>query len=255
MAEPIDPGSLETLRRVGLTQYEARAYHALLRLGRADPAAIARASGVPPTRIHAVLKSLRTKAWAEAEGGRPILYVPAPPRERLAAAWAQVEATYQRAATDLAHAYEGRAVAASAPVFLRGAAAIAQKERETAAAARQHLALTLAFTLPADRELWPIVATAARRGRRVRVLVAPPLAPQLRERPWPALLQAGVEVRVFPVPARTTIADFERGLMIPRGERAAMWIPVAEIIEPLRAGFEAMWEQGETLPRPTKRAR
>lgn len=69
----------EVLGRVGLTQYEARAYIALVARGLGDAAAIAQASGIPRTSAYKVLESLAEKGYAKATGGKPILFRPTPP--------------------------------------------------------------------------------------------------------------------------------------------------------------------------------
>jgi len=67
---------------LGLSGYEARAYLALLRLGRAQPREVARESGVPQQRVYDVLRSLEWRGLVKAEGP---YYAPVPPEEALAA--------------------------------------------------------------------------------------------------------------------------------------------------------------------------
>ncbi len=69
----------EVLGRVGLTQYEARAYIALVGRGLGDAATIAQSAGIPRTSAYKVLESLAEKGYAKATGGKPILFRPTPP--------------------------------------------------------------------------------------------------------------------------------------------------------------------------------
>ncbi len=69
----------EVLGRVGLTQYEARAYIALVGRGLGDASAIAQSAGIPRTSAYKVLESLADKGYAKATGGKPILFRPTPP--------------------------------------------------------------------------------------------------------------------------------------------------------------------------------
>ena len=69
----------EVLGRVGLTQYEARAYIALVGRGLGDASAIAQSAGIPRTSAYKVLESLAEKGYAKATGGKPILFRPTPP--------------------------------------------------------------------------------------------------------------------------------------------------------------------------------
>lgn len=69
------------LGKVGLTQYEARAYIALVARGVGDAASLASAAGLPRTSAYKVLESLAEKGYAQPTGGKPILFRPTPPLE------------------------------------------------------------------------------------------------------------------------------------------------------------------------------
>jgi len=69
----------EVLGKVGLTQYEARAYIALVARGLGDAATLATAAGIPRTSAYKVLESLAEKGYAKPTGGKPILFRPTPP--------------------------------------------------------------------------------------------------------------------------------------------------------------------------------
>lgn len=51
------------LQALGLTEYEARAYTALLALGRAVPARVARQAGIPRPKIYETLERLEGRGW------------------------------------------------------------------------------------------------------------------------------------------------------------------------------------------------
>jgi len=69
----------EVLGKVGLTQYEARAYIALVSRGLGDATTLASAAGIPRTSAYKVLESLSEKGYAKPTGGKPILFRPTPP--------------------------------------------------------------------------------------------------------------------------------------------------------------------------------
>jgi HTH-type transcriptional regulator, sugar sensing transcriptional regulator len=69
----------DVLGKVGLTQYEARAYIALVARGVGDAATLATAAGIPRTSAYKVLESLAAKGYAQPTGGKPILFRPTPP--------------------------------------------------------------------------------------------------------------------------------------------------------------------------------
>jgi len=90
----------EVLRRLGLTDYEARAYVSLLSLGRASASEICRASGIPYSRIYGVLSGLRERGWVEVQGGRPARYAARPPAEALKILLAEEEKRLRKMADE-----------------------------------------------------------------------------------------------------------------------------------------------------------
>lgn len=72
---------VERLVRLGLTQYEARAYVALVRRAGSTPAEVAKVAGVPRPRIYDVIASLETKGLASERPGRTARFVATPPDE------------------------------------------------------------------------------------------------------------------------------------------------------------------------------
>jgi sugar-specific transcriptional regulator TrmB len=73
--------AVEVLGQVGLTDYEARAYIALVARGIGDAATIAQSAGIPRTSAYKVLESLAQKSYAQPAGGKPLLFKPRRPLE------------------------------------------------------------------------------------------------------------------------------------------------------------------------------
>lgn len=71
----------ERLVDLGLTGYEASAYLALTRRGRASGAEVARLAGLPRQRIYDVLDGLVARGLASVEPGRPARYAAVAPQE------------------------------------------------------------------------------------------------------------------------------------------------------------------------------
>lgn len=65
---------VEKLQRVGLTQYEAKAYLALLNTHLSTATKVAEKSGVPRTKIYSVLEALKHKGWVRVYSGVPLLF-------------------------------------------------------------------------------------------------------------------------------------------------------------------------------------
>jgi sugar-specific transcriptional regulator TrmB len=65
---------VEKLQRMGLTQYEAKAYLALLNTHLSTATKVAEKSGVPRTKIYSVLEALKHKGWVRVYSGVPLLF-------------------------------------------------------------------------------------------------------------------------------------------------------------------------------------
>jgi sugar-specific transcriptional regulator TrmB len=66
--------SVEKLKHIGLTEYEAKAYLALLNTHLSTATQTAEKSGVPRTKIYSVLESLCGKGWVRIYSGVPLLF-------------------------------------------------------------------------------------------------------------------------------------------------------------------------------------
>jgi sugar-specific transcriptional regulator TrmB len=72
---------VEKLERIGLTEYEAKAYFALLEVHLNTATKVSEKSGVPRTRIYSVLESLMNKGWVRIYSGVPLLFKAQAPKE------------------------------------------------------------------------------------------------------------------------------------------------------------------------------
>ncbi len=71
---PISPDRLQKLETVGLTEYQARAYLALLDLGTATASEIPVPSRVPRTRVYATMRQLHAKGLVQILPEKPVRY-------------------------------------------------------------------------------------------------------------------------------------------------------------------------------------
>lgn len=85
-----------TLGRMGLTEYEARGYLALVALGSGTASLVAEVAHIPRTSGYKVLKSLEAKGFAQSKAGRPRAFAPAEPSEISARAVAEVRESFEK---------------------------------------------------------------------------------------------------------------------------------------------------------------
>ncbi|MBI4360770.1 TrmB family transcriptional regulator [Candidatus Micrarchaeota archaeon] len=70
----VDPQIIESLRRLGLNQYEAKAYGALCSHGSQTVGMLSERADVPRARSYDVLMSLQEKGFVSMQQGRPVRY-------------------------------------------------------------------------------------------------------------------------------------------------------------------------------------
>ena len=74
-------GGVEKLQKLGLTEYEAKAYLSLLNDHLATAAKLSEKSSVPRTKIYSVLETLAHKGWIKIYSGVPLLFKAVDPKE------------------------------------------------------------------------------------------------------------------------------------------------------------------------------
>jgi len=168
--------AVELLRKLGLTEYEARAYSALLSLGPATASEISRASSVPYTKIYQMLSMLEERKWVEVQGRRPTRYLARPPSEALEILLAEEGKRMRKLAEEAAPLLEsirGRRSEMVRPDVwvIRGIPSVLRRAAEMIRRAESEILLSLPY-LPEDAagliSLLPVLAAKAS----VRVLTA-----------------------------------------------------------------------------------
>lgn len=88
-----------TLESIGLSNYEARAYIALVAHGYGDADTIAETSGIPRTSSYKVLQSLCEKGFAMSTSGRPRIFKPDEPMRLKEKYVSQISDTFDKLGT------------------------------------------------------------------------------------------------------------------------------------------------------------
>ena len=79
--EHMDRDLAGMLKELGFTEYEAKAYLALLKISPATAYVVARESGVPRSKVYGVLGGLAERGVVFVSHGEPVRYAPMPPGE------------------------------------------------------------------------------------------------------------------------------------------------------------------------------
>lgn len=254
-----------TLQDLGLNGYEASAYAALTRRGRATGAEVARLASLPRQRIYDVLNGLVERGLATVEPGRPAHYTAVAPDTAIGilieahrATLAELEQQAARAIALLTPAYDdGRA--ATDPLnyieVLREPATIARRFGELQASAEKEL---LVFTKP------PYAVEPGENVEGVELLSRGVVARSVYERSVyddPAVVaavrrfvEAGEQARVVDrLPLKLVVIDARVALFTMEDPIAGATDLTIMIVEHpgfaglLKLAFERMWEAGEEL--------
>ena len=89
------------MTKLGMTEYEARAYTGLVGLGEGTARQVHEACGVPRPRIYDILDSLETKGYVEVWQGKPKLYRAVPPDRLMRVLREQMEESIRVASSEL----------------------------------------------------------------------------------------------------------------------------------------------------------
>src|SRR5271170_2206353 len=161
----------DVLGKVGLTQYEARAYIALVARGVGDATTLASAAGIPRTSAYKVLEALAAKGYASPTGGKPILFRPTAPLEVAETLKGNIQEVFEQLA--LLH----RAVAEHGEpqlvYLLSEREKVVAKISEMLDGSRGTFILTTPQVADLRDELGKKVAHAVKRGVRVTFVTAP----------------------------------------------------------------------------------
>ncbi|MFB0523393.1 MAG: TrmB family transcriptional regulator [Candidatus Bathyarchaeia archaeon] len=136
--------AIKTLREIGLTSYETRAYLALIQSGVMTASHVSESSEVPYSKIYETLNSLQRKGWIETEKGRPTQYYPKSPSEAFLAMRLRLEEKtrlWKQAIIDeLQPLYERREFREKPDIWiLRGESSVLAKLQEMLDGARKEL--------------------------------------------------------------------------------------------------------------------
>ena len=134
----------KTLREIGLTSYETRAYLALIESGVMTASQVSERSDVPYSKIYETLNSLQRKGWIETKKGRPTQYYPKSPSEAFQATRLRLEEKIrlwkQAVVDELQPLYEHRGFREKPDIWiLRGESSVLAKLQEMLDGTRKEL--------------------------------------------------------------------------------------------------------------------
>jgi HTH-type transcriptional regulator, sugar sensing transcriptional regulator len=151
---------IQRLQALGFSQYEARAYCALLQKSPANGHEVAKTAGIPTSKVYETLERLRTKGAVLVQRSEPTLWAPVPHRDLVGRLRQDMESTFSAVEQGLAQL--GHEQDTALTWSLSGHGHVVDSMRRAIDRARERL--TGAIPAAALSELAPALRAAAERG-------------------------------------------------------------------------------------------
>lgn len=174
----LDQKAWSAMKRLGLSEYEAKAYLALLSRRGGTASEISASAQIPISKIYDTLKSLERKGLLKAERGRPTRYLPEHPQVASDALRTSIEnalkSDLEVFVAALTQVYEGAGPERPDLWIIRGEASLWRSVKDVMGRANKQLSVVLPFIPSEIQQI--LVSTASlikeRRGV-VRILLGP----------------------------------------------------------------------------------
>jgi HTH-type transcriptional regulator, sugar sensing transcriptional regulator len=174
---PVSERTRRALKDFGLTEYEIKAYIALVESGPMPASQLSTTAAIPYSKIYEILGNLERKGWAETEQGRPSKYFPKPPSAALDSSRIRMENTLKSSQADalseLQPLYETKGVQERPDIWIvRGQNNILEKIKETLGRTRRELLVAMPVVPESVISLaTPLLSLMISRGIRVSLMV------------------------------------------------------------------------------------
>ncbi len=185
------------LKDFGLTEYEVKAYVALVESGPMPASQLSTKAAIPYSKIYEILGNLERKGWVEIEQGRPSKYFPKPPSTALESSRVRSENTLKSsqidALSELQPLYERKGVQERPDIWIvRGQDNILDRIKETLGRTRRELLVAMPIVPESVISIAaPLLSLMTSRGIKVSIMV-----PELTNKEAIRKLKGLAEVRV-----------------------------------------------------------
>lgn len=231
--------AVDALRKLGLSEYEARAYTTLLVMGELTPQEVSNAANIPYTKVYEVLKRLEAKGWAVAVSRTPMVYAPVKPEVALTNVRQTIE-TELRSAEKILKAI-GKEWVGTVPAGVYIIRTLESLKRIARGIVSEANEILLTVTTPyLIKELEPLILK-----RKIRGIIEPGLqAPKYGE--WRT-------VQVF-LPLDMLITDCKRllfhfGLLSQHSGPSGVLVMDEEVAKTAAKYFDKIWELSSEVPK------
>jgi sugar-specific transcriptional regulator TrmB len=174
---PVSERTKRALKDFDLTEYEVKAYIALVESGPMPASQLSTTAAIPYSKIYEILGNLERKGWVETEQGRPSKYFPKPPSAALDSSRVRMESTLKSSQADalseLQPLYERKGVPERPDIWIvRGQNNILDRIKETLGRSRRELLVAMPVVPESVISMaTPLLSLMVSRGIRVSLMV------------------------------------------------------------------------------------
>lgn len=242
------------LKDFGLTEYEIKAYIALVDSGPMPASQLSTSAAIPYSKIYEILGNLERKGWVETEQGRPSKYFPKPPSTALESSRVRIENTLRssqaEALSELQPLHERKDVQERPDIWIvRGQNNILDRIKETLGRTRRELLVAMPIVPESVISLaTPLLTLMKSQGIKVSVMI-----PSSTNRDLLKKLKGPAEVRVREQMFGGGMISDSKEIIILLGEEPEKGLTLA--ISSEHAGlvkfgkiyFEFLWENSQPV--------
>jgi len=167
----------KALKDFGLTEYEVKAYIALVESGPMPASQLSTTAAIPYSKIYEILGNLERKGWVESEQGRPSKYFPKPPSTALESSRVRMEnvlrSSQTEAMSELQPLYEKKGVQERPDIWIvRAQDNILDRIKETLGRTRRELLVAIPIVPDSVVSMaTPLLSLMIDRGIEVAVMI------------------------------------------------------------------------------------
>lgn len=223
----MDSATVDELRDLGLTRYEAMCYIALASLGPADPRRVAAEAGIPYPNAYESLRRLSNRGWVELIKKRPATYRARRPQSIKDMISSRLDGTFET----LSQLYKSVPAEDAELVYtLNGREKVLSKIYEMIHGAKESIIL-VSPTMGLEEKVLGLLEQALRRSVRVRAIVDD----------GTRALPAGIEMRMGSLVAIDLLVDDETALISLPDYSACGWLDSPQVARHFKQFLELMW--------------
>lgn len=243
---PFNEKILENLKTFGLTDYEAKAYSALVSLGTSSVTEVSQLCDVPRSNLYAVLEKLNTMGFVEIQKGRPILFKARDPKKVLEEATELKVKEIEKAKAEVSEELQKITNTEKANVEpsliwgIRGQEAVITKVAEIIKRSKGEIMINVPNVALLDGKLYEHLEQAKGRGVKIRIATE-------EKGDWKKFQKVGIVRTRDKIYGLDVLADQKEVLVAPSIAIVAAWVDNPEMALHVKDFLDLVWKDARVM--------